>query len=207
MTTYATYALIDLLDAISSSDPVPGGGSAAALAGAAGTALLMMVASLPKTRTSAPEEFSDLAEAASRLRSLRDTFVDLIDRDSAAYLAVVSARRLPKATDDERATRREALDLAIRGATEAPLDTMRACRQALADARLVATHGHVAAGSDAYVGVELLVAALRGAARNVDENVSGVKDQSWSNQVRTERRRLEDDALADAAGARARLSP
>jgi formiminotetrahydrofolate cyclodeaminase len=206
MTTYAKYALIDLLDAISSSDPVPGGGSAAAVAGATGTALLVMVASLPKTRTNAPEEFSDLAEAASRLRALRATFVDLIDRDSAAYLAVLSALRLPKVTEDEKTNRREALKSAMRGATEVPLDTMRACQQALSGARIVAAHGHVAAASDAYVGVELLVAALKGAARNVDENLSGVKDQAWSDRVRAERRRLEDEALADAAGVRARLT-
>lgn len=207
MTTYSKYALIDLLDALASSDPVPGGGSAAALAGAAGTSLLVMVASLPKTRTNAPEEFSDLAEAGSRLRTLRDTFVELIDRDSAAYLAVLSALRLPKATDAEKATRREALALAMRNATEVPLDTMRACQQSLAGSSVIAANGHSAAASDAYVGVELLVAALRGAARNVDENLAGVKDQAWSDRVRIERRQLEQDALADAASARARLSP
>ena len=74
---YSEFALIDLLDAFASNTPVPGGGSAAALAGALGVSLLVMAASLPKSRTGAPEEAADLAEAAARLRPLRDTLVQL----------------------------------------------------------------------------------------------------------------------------------
>jgi len=207
MTTLSTYALVDLLDAFSSSDPVPGGGSAAALAGAVGASLLLMVASLPKTRTGTPEETSDLAYAAARLRPLRDRLAGLVDRDTAAYQGVLGALRLPKGTDQEKAARRDALGAAMHEATEVPLETMRVCQQALAGARIVAEKGHVAAGSDAYVGIELLLAALRGAARNVDENLGGVKDAAYVERVRAERRQLEDDAVADAATARSRLSP
>jgi formiminotetrahydrofolate cyclodeaminase len=69
---FAEMALADLMDAFSSTDAVPGGGSAAALAGAVGVSLLLMVAGFPKTKTGAPEETADLAEAASRLHPLRD---------------------------------------------------------------------------------------------------------------------------------------
>ena len=87
---YSEFALIDLLDAFASNAPVPGGGSAAALSGALGVSLLIMAASLPKSRTGAPEEAADLAEAAARLRPLRDTLVTLIDDDSDAYRAVMN---------------------------------------------------------------------------------------------------------------------
>src|SRR5258705_7205754 len=87
---FSEMALADLIDAFSSTDAVPGGGSAAALAGAVGVSLLLMVAGLPKTKTGAPEETADLAEAASRLHPLRDALVDLVDRDSEAYRQVVT---------------------------------------------------------------------------------------------------------------------
>ena len=77
-------ALADLVDAFSSTDPVPGGGSAAALAGAVGASLLLMVAGIPKTKSGAPEETADLADAAARLRPLRDSLLELVDRDSEA---------------------------------------------------------------------------------------------------------------------------
>jgi formiminotetrahydrofolate cyclodeaminase len=205
-TTYSTSALIDLLDAFASSDPVPAGGCAAALTGAVGASLLVMVASLPKTRTGAPEEVADLAQAASQLRPLRDALVTLVDSDSAAYEAVMAALRLPKATDEQKAARREALASAMLEATEVPLDTMRRCRHALALARIVAGQGYGAAASDAYVGIELLVAAARGAARNVDENLGGVKDPRYVEKAGAERHRLEDEILADATAARAALS-
>src|SRR5690554_1138720 len=80
--SYADYALIDLLDAFASNEPLPGGGSASALAGALGVSLLLMVCGLPKTRSgaNAPEEAADLAQASARLRPLRDRLVELIDR-------------------------------------------------------------------------------------------------------------------------------
>ena len=109
MTSYSTMAVEDLLDAFASNEPVPGGGSAAALAGAVGVSLLMMVASLPKTRTGAPEEAADLSEAASRLRPLRETLTSLVDQDSEAYQAVLAAYRLGKSTDAEKAARRDAI--------------------------------------------------------------------------------------------------
>ena len=98
---YSEFALIDLLDAFASNDPVPGGGSAAALAGALGVSLLVMAASPPKSRTGAPEETADLAEATTRLRRLRDTLVELIDADANAYRAVTAAMKLPKGSKQE----------------------------------------------------------------------------------------------------------
>src|SRR5688572_11681443 len=139
--SYAQIALSDLLDAFASNEPVPGGGSAAALAGAVGASLLIMVAGLPKTRTGAPEEAADLAAAAARLRPLRDTLASLIERDSDAYASVIVAMRLPKGTDAEKGTRRAAIDTAMHGAIDVPMDTMRACQQALRGAVVVARNG------------------------------------------------------------------
>ncbi len=203
MTSYGTMALVDLLDAFASNEPVPGGGSAAALAGAVGVSLLIMVAGLPKTRTDAPEEAADLAEASARLRPLRDALLELVDEDSRAYAAVLEARRLPKATDAERQARRTSLDAAMQGATRAPLETMRFCQQALRGAVVVATHGNRNASTDTGTAVELLLAALRGAGMNVDVNLKGASDAAFAASASAERAQLAADADADAGRARA----
>ena len=204
--SYAQIALADLLDAFASNEPVPGGGSAAALAGAVGASLLIMVAGLPKTRTGAPEEAADLAEASARLRPLRDTLASLVERDSAAYTAVLEAMRLPKATDADREARRAAIEDAMRGAIDMPMDTMRACQQALRGAVIVANNGNTNASTDTGTAVLLLMAGLRGAALNVDVNLKSLSDAAFAKRVSAERDQLASDAEADARRATDRLS-
>ena len=201
MISYSTMAVEDLLDAFASSEPVPGGGSAAALAGAVGVSLLMMVAGLPKTRTGAPEEAADLSEASSRLRPLRENLTSLIDQDSEAYEAVLAAYRLPKETEADKAARRTAVDTAMRGATEVPLQTMRACQQALRGAIIVAQNGNTNAATDTGVGLQLLLAGLRGAGMNVDVNTGTITDAAYVARVKAERDELESEGTADAARA------
>jgi formiminotetrahydrofolate cyclodeaminase len=202
---YSTFAVADLLDAFASNEPVPGGGSAAALAGALGVSLLLMVAGLPKTKSGTPEETADLAEASARLRPLRDTLTSLIDADSDAYRGVLAAYRLPKETDEDKARRRDAIAAAMRQATDVPLDTMRVCQQAIRGAVVVAKNGTAAAASDVGVAIELLMASLRGAGLNVGTNVAALKDQEFVTRASVERRALEVDGAADAERARALL--
>jgi formiminotetrahydrofolate cyclodeaminase len=190
--------LTDLLDAFASNEPVPGGGSAAALAGAVGASLLIMVAGLPKTRTGAPEETADLAEASARLRPLRDTLASLVERDSAAYTAVLDAMRLPKATDADKEARRAAIAEAMRGAIDVPMDTMRACQQAMRGAVVVASNGNPNASTDTGTAALLLMAGLRGAALNVDVNLKSLSDAAFAKRVMAERDQLISDAQADA---------
>ena len=205
--SFSEYALEDLLDAFASNDPVPGGGSASALTAALGVSLLVMVAGLAKTKSGkdVPEEAADLAEASARLRPLRETLLTLIDTDTEAYRTVIAALRLPKDTDDDRRARGDALQAAMREATEAPLDTLRACQQALAGAVIVARNGARSAASDAAVAVELLSAAARGCALNIDTNLAGIRDDAYCDRIREERKQLAADATADAERARAAL--
>jgi glutamate formiminotransferase/formiminotetrahydrofolate cyclodeaminase len=199
--SFAKYALVDLLDEFASNSPVPGGGSAAALAGALGASLLLMAASLPKSRTGTPEEATDLAEAAARLRPIRDRLVELIDEDARAYQAVMSALKLPKGSAEEQSERRAALQSAVTSATDAPLDVMRACQQALAGGVVVARNVYRIAASDVAMGVELLAAGGRGAALSIDGNLSSVADASYADRVKAERDELAADSERDAVQA------
>jgi formiminotetrahydrofolate cyclodeaminase len=164
--------LRDLLDRFASTDPTPGGGSAAALSGATGGALVAMVCAMPKTRTGAPEERSRLdavlgsaREASSRLRSL-------VDEDSAAFDAVMAAYRLPKASDDEMAARKTAIARAMARATQVPVETAEACLAVMKAAVEAANNGNPNALSDARTGGAMAFAGLLGAAENVRINAN-----------------------------------
>ena len=199
--SYSEFAVIDLLDAFASNAPVPGGGSAAALAGALGVSLLIMVASLPKSRTGAAEETADLAAAAARLRPLRDMLVALIDEDGHAYRAVMAAMKLPRESHEERTARTAALQDALKRATDAPLDVMRACQQALAGGAIVARHAYRVAASDVATGIELLAASLRSCGISIDGNLTAIADTSYTSRVRVERDALATDGARDSAQA------
>ena len=174
----------DLLQAFRSPDPTPGGGSAAALAGAIGASLLAMVAGLPKSRAATEEDVERLQAAGRRCAAIAGDLTTLVDRDSEAYDLVVGAYRQPKGTDEEKAARSAAIQQAMRAAIAAPLDVMRACAAAAEQGVVVAALGNPSASSDVRVGFELLGAGLRGAKLNVEINLGSVKDAAYVETVR-----------------------
>ncbi len=181
----------ELLAAIRSPDPTPGGGSAAALAGAMGASLLAMVAGLPRSRAATEEDARRLRAAGERSTALAEDMAALIDRDSEAYGLVLAAYRKPKGTDDEKAGRSAAIQDAMRTAISAPLDVMRACAAAAEQGVVVGELGLLSASSDVQVGLELLRAAMRGAKLNVEINLESVKDTGYVTTVREEIARLQ----------------
>ena len=175
-----------LIAAFGSTSPTPGGGSASALAGAAGAALLAMVAAMPNNRASTADDVSLLQAAGTRCGALSDALLDLVDRDSDAYDAVMAAYRLPKASDEEKAVRKAGIQAAMKTAAETPLDTMRRAAEALETAAVVGRFGNANASSDVVVAIELLLAAARGARANVEINLESLDDAAYVEQLRGE---------------------
>ena len=202
MHSYTNLQLRDLLDAFASTNPAPGGGSAAALAGANGVSLLLMAIGIRRAKAGDPSQSTTLARADERLRSLQPAIATFIDRDAEAYSSVVAALRLPV---DPGGPRRVALDSALRGATEIPLDIMRACQRALREASAVAAHCTRSTRGDVAVAIELLNAAVRGAGRTIDANLESLRDAEYAARVRSERRRLESESAADVEQGLAQL--
>jgi methenyltetrahydrofolate cyclohydrolase len=176
----------DLLAAFSSSDPTPGGGSASALSSAVGASLLMMVASLPKTRSGSEADRDALRHANHALGNLRRTLTEAIDADAAAYDRVVAAYKLPKGTPDEQRARKAAIQHALKGATDVPLGVIRVSAQALAQGAIVAAHGNPSAASDVGVAAALLRAGAGGAFLNVEINLGGIGDETYRETVGAE---------------------
>jgi formiminotetrahydrofolate cyclodeaminase len=199
--TFSNMTVAQLLAALASPDPTPGGGTAAAIAGAMGTSLLAMVAGLAKSRNNTDDEKAALRTAKTAIEPLSARLTQLADADSASFNAVMAAYRLPKATDDEKAARTRAIQEALHGATVVPLDTLRAAVAAIEQGRMVAQHGNRSAASDAAVAIGLLKAAADGAAANVRANLASLKDEAFRTATEAETSRLSQQAAAQAAAA------
>lgn len=187
----------DLLVAFRSPEPTPGGGSAAALTGAVGAALLAMVASLPRPRATAAADVERLGSAGREAVEHSEALSALVDRDSEAYKGVIAAYRLPKTSEEEKATRSTRIQEALATATTVPLEIMRNCAAALVQASTVAALGNPNASSDVQVAVELLNAALRGAKLNVEINLRSLTDASLVQEIRREADRLSEQTVSE----------
>lgn len=188
------------LEAFRSSAPTPGGGSAAALAGALGASLLTMVASMPRHRAASEEDVERLQASARRCTDVSNRLTALADADSEAYDQVMAAYKLPKTTEAEKAERSARIQHGLAAAIDVPLDVMQRCADAIEMAAVVARFGNANASSDVGVALELLAAAWRGARLNIDINLGSIKDGSYAGRVR---HRLDTLALECDAGVRA----
>ena len=160
------------IDELAGGAPVPGGGSAAALAGALAAALVAMVARLTIGRKAYASAEPRMRQVLAETEALRGQLRRLVDDDAAAYAKVSAAYKLAK--DDPR--RRRAVDAALVGAAEVPLVVARGANRLIALAREVEAIGNRNANSDARVGAALARAALEGAVENVRVNVAALSE-------------------------------
>ena len=179
------------LDELASSAPTPGGGSAAALVGAVGAALLAMVGSLTVGKKG--YETVDLSMRALVAESdrLRGELARLADEDVRVFGEVMAAYRMPRGGGDaERTARRAAIQAALLDATEVPLELARVCSEVIHLAATAAEEGNANVVSDAGVGVVAAHAALRAAALNVWINAGSIDDRAFAGEALAEIERL-----------------
>jgi len=171
---------------LASAEPVPGGGSASAVAASLGAALIAMVASLSEGRA----RYVMYADVHRRTKAagteLADRLLTIADDDAAAYATFSAAMKMPRETPDEQALRRDAMQAAARAASEVPFRCVEACLEVVEGAELLAARCNVNASSDLDVAVLLAVAAAKGAAANVLVNLPSVGDDQWAADI-TER--------------------
>ena len=115
----------DFLNKVAGSDPVPGGGSIAALNGALASALAAMVANLTIGKKKYAEVQEDMQAIAQEAERLMGDFTADIDRDSDAYDRVFACFKMPKETDEEKAARSAAIQEATKYAAQVPLEVAR----------------------------------------------------------------------------------
>lgn len=168
-----------LLDEFSAGTAVPGGGTAAALAASIGASLASMVGNLTVGREKFKAVEGEMRGVVDASLTERDRLVDLAKRDEEAFLSVMEAMKLPKGTDDEKARRRGAIQIALKEAAAAPLQTMNDSLKVMNLAYTAANNGNPNAVTDALVGFLLAEAAFRGAMLNVAVNLKSIDDDQF----------------------------
>ena len=161
----------DFVAQLASHAPVPGGGSASAVAGALAAALVGMVCELTVGRPDYEEVDPVARQVGGAAADLRAALLAAADEDAAAYQLVVDARHMPRSTDEQKATRKAAIADATGAATEVPLRIARLAVEVGELAATIAPIGNRNAASDAGVAALLAAAAARGAAFNVHINL------------------------------------
>ena len=173
---FASLTLESFLDALASPEPVPGGGSAAAVAASLGASLVAMVAALSADRAAYAAFAATHQRAGLAGRELAQRLVRLADEDAAAYGRFAAAMKLPRATDDEKTARTAAIREAARAAAEVPMRTLEACRDVLTAAEALAGRSNRNAASDLAVTSRIVEASAHGAAENVRVNLPSLGD-------------------------------
>ena len=166
------------LEALGSADPVPGGGSASALAASLAANLFKMVVSV--TRAKEEDKRALLEPIFARVSALGDALTGLVDRDAAAYGRVRKAYGSPKDSDEQRIQRGIEIQLALREATTVPLEILERCLDLLEIAPDVVLHGRVSCISDAGTGNFLALSAAMGALLNVQVNLQDIDDEAFA---------------------------
>lgn len=167
------------LDGLASKSPTPGGGGAAAVMGAMGAALVSMVCNLTLGKKHYVAVEDEMAAALKQAENLRARLTDMIRADAEVFDRVMAAYGLPKETDEEKQARAEAIQAALKSATEVPLACAKACSEVVELSRVVAEKGNKSVISDAGVAVLAGYAGLKSAALNVYVNVGAIKDEGF----------------------------
>jgi formiminotetrahydrofolate cyclodeaminase len=203
MKDFSKETLAEFVDQLASDAPTPGGGTAAAFAGAMGAGLAAMVAALTLTREKYAASHDAVRPIAQAAAAARREFMGLAREDSIAYELVVAARRLPKETDAQKTARDTALALANRRATEVPMRTAKLAVRMLGLLPELVEKGNPSAASDAGSAALLLEASGEAALLNVGTNLSGNPDGAFvaamrkdSAQIQTDAQRLRAHVLA-----------
>jgi methenyltetrahydrofolate cyclohydrolase len=184
MITQRTVA--GFLDELASSAPTPGGGSAAAVMGATGAALVSMVCNVTLGKKGQEAVESEMKAVRELSEKLRMRLTAMVAADIAAFDGLMAAYRLPKTNETEKSARAEAIQANLRAATETPLECARACAAVIALSRRAGQSGYSGVISDAGVGAVSANAALRSAALNVYINVPALKDRAFASQATAE---------------------
>ncbi len=187
--------LVDFADTTASESPAPGGGSVSAYVGALGAALGTMVANLSAGKKGWEKQIPYFSDWAEKGQAIKDRLVFLVDEDTRAFNGIITAVRMPKATDEEKEARKNAMREATRYAIHIPLEVMKTASEAFDLIDAMVKKGNVNSISDAGVGGLCLKTAIYGAYLNVKINCNGFDDHNYVNEVSQKAEELLAEAI------------
>ncbi len=194
MTEIKDTRLSDYLDELAGKQATPGGGSAAALSGAQAASLVSMVCNLTIGKKKYVEVEEEMQALLRQSEDLRQHLLGMIQADVQVFDRLMSCYGLAKETDTEKAHRIEQIQLALKEATQVPLQCAKACSEVLSLCEIAAEKGSLGVISDAGVAVMSAYNGLKSAALNVYINTGAIKDQDFNQKTLAELEELLEGA-------------
>lgn len=186
--------LLDFANETASESPAPGGGSVAAYLGALGASLGTMVANLSSHKKGWDDRWKEFSDWADQGQRLKDELLALVDADTASFNAIMQAMGLPKGSDEEKQTRKKAIQQATRTAMEVPFNVMECALQSMDLLLAMAQQGNPNSVSDAGVGALCARSAVLGAGLNVKINAAGYEDADYVTTLLQKVKKIEEQA-------------
>jgi len=184
-------SLTEFISRTASADPVPGGGSIAALTAAQGAGLVGMLASLTKGKTGYEPIWEKMSETADVSAKQAQRFLDFIQKDVDVFNEYMAVLKMPKDTDEQKAARSALLQKAVINATEVPLSLAKECYGFISVAEYTIDYGNKGATSDGCIAVLLLKSAALAALYNVKINLPSIKDEAAAKRIAEQMKEIE----------------
>ena len=196
MSDLTTLTCQEFLSKLASNAPTPGGGGGAAMAGALAVALTSMVGNLTVGKEKFAEHEAEVQEILLQAEALRTQFLQLVNADAEVFNAFMTCYRLPKATDEEKLKRNQAIQNAAKQAAEVPLQIAEASLKVMHIAKRMAEIGNPTAITDAAVSSIMGRAALRSEVYNVIVNLKLIKDEAYNQEMYVKLDAMQNEAVA-----------
>lgn len=194
VSTLYDQSLREIIKISSSESPTPGGGSISAIAATLGLAMAAMVCNLTIGKDKYKDIESQVTGYLAAAEGLTGKLIELTEEDIKIFNKLMSAYRMPGIAEEEKKLRKNAVQQALKGATEVPMEIARACLQALQVTNKLSEIGNKAAISDAGVAAVMIEAALHGVLLNVDINTPAIKDRNYTDRILAEKEKMMEEA-------------
>ena len=186
----------EFLEKLASNAPTPGGGGGAAMAGALAVALTSMVGNLTVGKEKFAQHEAEVHKLLAKADALRLELLNLVNADAEVFNSFMTCYRLPKATEEEKQARNQAIQKAAKEAAEVPLKIAEACLKIMKLAGRIAIIGNPGAITDAAVSAIMARAALRSAVYNVVVNLKLIKDEAYNQAIYAKIEAIQKEAEA-----------
>lgn len=191
-----SMSLTDFADETASESPAPGGGSISAYVAALGVSLGTMVANLSSHKKGWDDRWEEFSNWAEKGQQYKNELLRLVDEDTKAFNRILAAMSLPKSTDEEKATRKKAIQVATKYAIEIPFKVMQTSYESMGVIKAMVETGNPNSITDAGVGALCARSAVIGAFMNVRINAGGYDDKDFVDEIVMRGREIEKETVA-----------
>lgn len=188
--------LLEFADLVASNEPVPGGGSVAAVCGTLAAALSQMVANLTIGKKKYTEHEQEMNEIKEKAMALKYKLIDYIEKDSLAYNKVMEAYKLSKDTEEEKEVRKLAIEEGSKLAAQIPLEVAKVSYEIFPLAEAIVLRGNQSAITDALVACMLTRTAVLSAILNVRINLGSINDEKFTKEYKEKSDKIEQDTYS-----------